>query len=138
MVEILVVIAIISIVVGAAIMNFGQARNQALLEEGQSSIINVLELARNRAASGVGSTSTKHGVRINSDRIIIFEGDNYPGIGPTTTIMLPSGLSTDKSDFDIIFDRISGKSSTGTTIVINNHNGTTSVEVTESGLIYEK
>jgi len=137
LVETLVVIAIISIVVGVAIMNFGQARSKALLEEGQASIIDVLELAKNRAASGVGNTVTNHGVRIESDKIIIFEGSDYiTGNNKATTTMPSSVLLGPSSGFDIIFGRISATSSTGTTIQITHPSGaTTSVSVEKTGLI---
>ena len=129
------VIAIIGIGLTVFLLNFGQARNQALLEDGQASIINALEIARSRAASGVGDT--KHGIRINPDSIITFEGDTYSGGGET--IELPPNLSTDKNAFDIIFDRISAKpSNVPTTIEITHSSGLIdpiNIEVNEVGII---
>lgn len=137
LVETLIVIAIISLVVGLAITNFGQARNRALLEESQASIVNILELAKNRAASGAGDTATNHGVRIESDKIIIFEGSDYgTGNNKATTTMPSAVFLGPLPGFDIIFGRISATSSTGTIIQITHPSGaTTSVSIEETGLI---
>ena len=131
LVEIIMVMAVIGIVVAIVVVNFGQTRNQTLLEEGQASIINALEIARNRAASGVGDTN--HGVRIEPDKVIVFEGDSYTGTGQETLL---SPLSTDHIDSEITFERIRAIPNGPITINITHGSGLTeSVTLNEKGVI---
>ncbi len=132
LIEVLVVIAIISIIATVVILNFGQTRNQALLEDGQASIISALELARSRAASGVGEA--RHGVRIEADRIIIFEEGNPD----EETISLSPALSIGAGSWgEIFFDRISAKTdlTDEKTIIIEHSSGQETITISEQGVI---
>jgi len=127
LIEIIVIIVILGIMLSAVVLNFRQSRNRAVLEQGQASIINALELAKNRASSGVGEEN--HGVRIEQNEIIIFEGGNEE-----SPIPLPLNISA--SDLEIIFERISARPNMGTTINITHNSGLTeSIIINESGVV---
>ena len=139
LVELIVVIAIIGIAATAAALNFGQARNQTLLEGGQASIINTLELAKSRAASGAasGTDLLKHGVRINEDIIVIFEGNDFDTAINKQEILL-SPIRADQNELDIVFERINAKLDQQISFEIAHPNNPTeeiTITINESGVI---
>jgi prepilin-type N-terminal cleavage/methylation domain-containing protein len=136
--ETMITIGIFGIVVAASFAMFTGARSQAVLDDAQASLINALERARSRAATGVGTTTGfDHGVTINVPNQVT----NFKSDGSVTTteenITLPSNISIIGSDQEIIFNRLSATSSVSTTIMLEHTiSGTTStVSVTEDGII---
>lgn len=109
--EMIIVISIFSIAAAASFATFNESRNRAVLEDAQASIINALEQTRTQSATGVGTEN--HGVRINENEIVILEGS-----ADQNEVSLPAGVSTNLSDLEIIFDRISAKTNITDDIVI--------------------
>lgn len=132
-IELMVVISILGIVIAVLGLNLNEARIRALMESTQSSMVSAFEQAQNRSVTGVGSQ--KHGVRVESDKIIIFNGDNYDENAKDLEEISLGSFFTDQ-DVTIIFDRISGRPDKEAVINIFHNNGLTeSVIVTESGVI---
>jgi len=136
LVEILIVIAIFGIVGSAASVMFNGTRNRVSLEDAQASVINALERARSRAATGVGTED--HGVCIDGNKLIAFEGNSCPS--PTTdnsTDLAPNISVTNSPAVPVIFNRLSATSSADTTFTIENTitGSTTIVIVTKDGII---
>lgn len=134
LIELIIVISILGMVAAATFVMFNGTRNRVVLEDAQASVINALEQARSRAATGVGTTS--HGVYIEGNKIITFEGNTYvPGTGDETTLPFP--VSTDQSNLTIIFNRLSATSSADATITLEHTTSgiTTTVSVTQDGII---
>jgi len=137
--ETLIVISIFGIVAAASFVMFTGARSQAVLDDAQASVINALERARSRAATGVGTTTDfDHGVRtdVSGNQITNFRSDG----SVTTTdenVTLPPAVSIVGSDQEIIFNRLSATSSASTTITLQHtiSGTTTTVSVTEDGII---
>jgi len=136
-IELIIVISIVGIVAAASFVMFDEARNKAVLQNAQASVINALEQARSRAATGVGTIGTNHGVIIDvaGRQIINFRND---GSGTTTdaTTTLPANISIIGSNQEITFNRLSATSSDFTITIENTITGdATTVSVTENGII---
>lgn len=131
LIEVLIVIAILGIVAAGASFMMNGTRNRVSLEGGQATVLNALERAKNRAATGYGTGN--QGVHIENYKVVNFEGDFYAGIGEETPL---TGSQTDQSFTDIIFKRLSATSSADITITITNGSGeTATISVATSGAI---
>jgi prepilin-type N-terminal cleavage/methylation domain-containing protein len=137
--ETLIVISIFGVVAAASFLTFTGARSQAVLDDAQASVVNALERARSRAATGVGTTTDfDHGVRIDVSGKQI---TNFRSDGSVTTTeenaTLPPNISIIGSNQEIIFDRLSAISSVSTTITLEHiiSGITTTVSVTGDGII---
>ena len=103
LVETIIVISIFSIIASVTFVMLNGTRNEVVLEDAQATVLNALESARSRAATGVGNVGNEnHGVRINENEIVVLEGtiEKPP-------ISLPAGVFTDQSGLEIIFNRLS-------------------------------
>jgi len=136
-IELIIVISIVGIVAAASFVMFDEARNKAVLQNAQASVINALEQARSRAATGVGTTT--HGVCIKNNKIISFRGNvctTTAGVGEE--ISLPPNTSA-TSSADVIFNRLSAMSSANATITLEYKIGittiATTVSITQDGII---
>ena len=135
LIETVMVVAVIGIVAYASLGSLRQARNRTLLGNAQATILHAFEGARSRAVTGVGTGD--HGVHLEPDRIVAFEGSAYTGAGFET--LLPLSIATDQVSSTIVFHRLSARSSASTTVVITSNAGSTStVSVTYDGVIIPK
>lgn len=133
LIEILTVLGILSIITITAIVIFGETRNRTVLQDAQATVLYALEEARSRATTGVGNTG--HGVHIEEKRIVTFEGSEYIK-GNGDEIILPFSVSTNQSDLDIIFSRISAQSNINTTIILSHISGLTgTITISQDGRI---
>ena len=150
--ETLIVISIFGVVAAASFVMFTGARSQAVLDDAQASVVNALERARSRAATGVrttGSTGLDHGIYINfggnneTREIYSFEGDSWAGRVSEQDVILPPDTvivkqnPTGPDEVEINFNRLSATSSTSTTILLQHiiSGITTTVGITEEGII---
>jgi prepilin-type N-terminal cleavage/methylation domain-containing protein len=133
LIEMIVTLSIIGVLVTSALIGFRSSQNQVALKEAQANIFNALEMARNKAASGIGTTD--HGVHIEGNSIFSFEGSFYnPGDGWETS--LPNSISVNPASTTVIFSRLTGQTDSDSLITIINLQGSTStIEVTEDGII---
>lgn len=130
LVEMLVVISIVSLVAIIPLVALQPSRDEFSLESGHSIVLQTLEKARNDAMAGVANL--KHGVHIEQTAMTIFSGDTYTGIG--TVIPLPPNVQTDQSGTDIIFDRVTGDTTSDFTVTVSHTSGNTrSINVTSHG-----
>jgi len=134
LVEMITVIGIFGIIATAGFTAFKEVKNRIVLNEAQANLLFALEQAQNRAATGFGTTT--HGVHIEEERIVIFEGSEYVE-GAGEEIVLPNvTVSTYPVISDIIFNRISASTNASTTITINhNISGEKKITVTQDGRI---
>jgi len=133
--ETMIVISIVGIVAAASFLMFSESRRQVVLDDAQASVVNALEEARSRAATGVGEAS--HGVYITNNKIYPCQGD--PCATGTEFLELKPLVSASKTPNPlqpIIFNRLSATSSENATITIEYAPaGSTTVSVTEDGII---
>ena len=134
LIELLTVIGIFSMVASAAFVTLNGTRSEAILEEAEAIIIQAFGEAQNKAATGVGNTN--HGVHIEGNKIISFEGDTYiPGTGEER--ILPQPISTNHPDTTIIFSRITAKPDISIAIILSHINGSTkTITITNDGVIF--
>ncbi|MDP2676662.1 MAG: type II secretion system protein [bacterium] len=131
LIEIITVVAIVSLLAAAGTVSLVSARERQTLKDGESIVLHGLERARSRATAGIGNSD--HGLHIEESRIVSFEGESYDGSG--NTILLPGSVETNQSDANIVFNRISGTASPASVITITNSSGTKTITVTENGAI---
>lgn len=130
--EIIVTVGIIAMLAVFGMASFRNAKHNSALKNGEATVLHALERARSRAQSGFGDT--KHGVLINTNEVISFEGDSYTGTG--ITYPLPTVVSTDQTGTEIVFSRISGTPSAGAVVTLTNILGETGeIEVNTNGSI---
>lgn len=132
LIETVVVMGILVLVAIASLGSMRNVRSKAALDDGQALLVRALEKARSRAATGFGTTN--HGVYIEPDRIVEFEGSAYvPGSG--TESLLPGAVSIQTST-TVIFTRLTAEASVSATLTLANTSGATStVIVTGDGAI---
>jgi prepilin-type N-terminal cleavage/methylation domain-containing protein len=133
LIEIIVVIGLIGVLFALAAFSFGTLRSTSALNNAQAIVVQTLQDAHNRSATGVG-TST-YGVHITNGAVVEFSGASYVA-GEGTQIPLPLTVTTDQASTTIIFSRITATASASTTIVLNGGSaGTKKVEVLASGAV---
>ena len=134
--ELIIVIGILGLIAGASLMGVRATKQRTVLEEAQASILNALGEARSQATTGVGTTH--HGLHIEGNKIISFEGAVYtPGIG--TEEELPDSISINTTDNTIIFSRLTGQANTGALITVLSQSGDSlTITVTEEGNIIQQ
>lgn len=137
LIEVLITIGIVFIVSAAAYTTYHGLADTVALRDSTATVLHALEESRNRASVGVGEGD--HGVFVDEDRIVIFEGPAYiPGEG--RIVLLPFSVVTDQVDgTEFVFSRLSGKSSEEATVVLTQKNGEASaISVTYEGLITQE
>ncbi len=126
--EVIIVLAIFSLMAGAAALSLNGARNRVILDEAQATLISAFEKARSRAVTGVGTSS--HGVYLEEDRIVFFEGSQYSGQGE----VIPFSVFIDASNSTVIFNRLSGNS-TDEEIILRRAGEERIIIINENGVI---
>ncbi len=113
LVEILVVIALFSIILWFGLfVGFDFYKNYSFRSE-ESVIVSVLQKARNQSLNNINQT--RHGVHFEQGQYIIFECptatpqcDAYSAGPEDNTINSSYGISIDNLPFDVIFEQLGG------------------------------
>jgi len=137
-IELIIVISIVGVVASASFAMFSENRKKAVLNDAQASVINALEQARSRAATGVGTGN--HGIYITDKKIYPCKGnpcatdtENFIELKPFVF------ASTTNLSQTIIFNRLSATSSADATITLEYKIGittiATTVSITQDGII---
>ena len=141
-IEVLVVVAIISIVAAISYTTFIQAKSSQSLEKDASRVVAAFDRARSLTLSS--SQDRQYGVHIESDRVTIFPGSTYSTndpdnqteiLGPLTSI---TQYSLSGGGSEVIFDRLTGKTSKPGTITVSLNQDTSrfyTITVLGTGLV---
>lgn len=121
LIEILISIAIISVVVILFTSGFNSFRESAQLNEAHSAILSILRDARSRTLSG--EKNTQYGVHFETNQIVLFSGSSYSsGSSLNEIYALPSLARVSSINLggstDIIFARLTGSASANGTVII--------------------
>jgi prepilin-type N-terminal cleavage/methylation domain-containing protein len=134
LVEILVVIGIFSILATISVSTYTNFKAHNSLEVTSNGLVEALRFAQLNSQAVNGDS--KWGVKILENEMIIFKGSTYDSreISADQNIALvsgvvPSGLS------EIIFEKVSGKTSTTGTIILTNNSGEKNILINEKGTI---
>ena len=134
LIEILVVVAIFVIVLGFA-LGVGSEfyRSQVLIAE-KDNLVGLLRSARNQAMNNINQSS--HGVFIDSNQYILFEGESYSARHQDFDEAFPLsyGVSIGGAN-EVVFRALDGQSSASGTITITNSRGTANIELNYEGRI---
>jgi len=121
--EIIIIIAIITIIVAITLPNFSEFKKQQALQVTKEDIISFLNEARNMTISSKNSTT--YGIRFESNRATLFPGDAYVDsiinkqINFDQAVIIPNnGINLSGGGIDVIFKRITGDTINHGTIVI--------------------
>lgn len=139
-VEILMVLAIISILAAILVVSFQNINDHSTLRVSTQEVETALLSARNKTLAS--ENDSVYGVHIDERRVIEFMGPTYSSTTPTTTAYAFMGPVTATSTLssggaDIVFSRLTGyANATGTVTLLNTKSGaTSSVVIHASGLI---
>lgn len=122
--EIIIIIAVISIITAIVIPNLSSFRNQREIVNVKEDIISLLNEARNSTISS--KNSTNYGVHIQTDRAILFPGDVFvDNVGnkqidfhPSVNVPTTGGVNLSGGGDDVVFERLTGNTENYGTIVI--------------------
>lgn len=113
--ELLVIIAVASVLVAVVVAPLSSARQRKVLDLGADRIVGLLFEAReNTLASKEGD---RYGVHFESGKAVLFKGASYSaGASGNTEVVLDSALelvniSLAGGGADVVFDRLTGKTS---------------------------
>jgi prepilin-type N-terminal cleavage/methylation domain-containing protein len=137
LVEFLTVIAIIGIVAALPLMTMLRERHRATLEEGQATVLQVLNTTRSRALAGVaGETADGHVACIRTNTVEVFSATECTGdcssCSGGTVYPLPPGITADEAR--VHFSRLRG-ASTDTTLNVSGFGETRTITVSDHGFV---
>jgi prepilin-type N-terminal cleavage/methylation domain-containing protein len=138
-VELLVVMAIISIIAGLTFFGFTNYAHYQRYDQSVGSTKATIIDARVRARSS--ETGNGQGIKVLSDSIVVFQGSSYSAIAPTnrttdiTGAVLTPSFSSGTNE--IIFSNLTGlPTATGTILIESTEfDASTTIEITAAGVI---
>ncbi len=137
--EIVIIIAIISILIGVVTLPLIKFRQRQALQNSTNAVVAVLNDARTKTLAGLDNTT--YSVQIQSDKIILFTGTTYSSGSATNesyTIEEPVYLnwSLNGAVSKVSFNRLTGATSEYGTITLILPDGTTRIiTISSSGSI---
>jgi len=135
-IEFMIVIGVLGLMATVSLVGVRSTSQRTTLENAQASILDALGKARSQAVTGAGTTH--HGVHIEGNKIISFEGASYIA-GTGTEEDLPNSISINTTEDTIIFSRLTGQTNIQASITISNQSGDTlTITVTEDGNIIQQ
>ncbi len=123
MIEMLIVVAIISILAGITLETFFTANKTQALEKDTASIKAILERARSLTLSAY--VDQPYGVHLQSDRVVLFRGSSYDASTSTNNVeMLNAAVAISAHTLagggdDVLFQRLTGKTDNSGTITVS-------------------
>ena len=134
LVEILVVIAIISVISGITFYFFGNANDRQVLEKNVSGVTSLIRNAR--LLSVASKNASVFGIHFESDKAVLFEGSSYSAGSPFERIIdlsrevyIPS-YSLNGGGSDVVFSRLVGETINYGTVTISLKDNSTSTVIT--------
>lgn len=123
LVEMLIILAILTILIIVALPSFTTMRNNQILKTTASEVFSALDKAKSQALSSVNSS--EYGVHFETNKIVIFKGTIYLSLDPNNEdILISSGASISNINLtggaiDLYFDRLSGAPNKTGTVTIS-------------------
>ena len=128
LVEILISIAVVGIFSSVILLGYNAISSSADLRTATSQILDILNLARTRTTASLGSSS--YGVHFEQSQFVMFKGTSYDVSDPDNVFyLLPDSVEIVEITLagggpDVVFDRISGKTSNNGTLKVRLKNNT--------------
>jgi len=132
--EILIVLAIISIVSAITYVAFSSLKNDQILKKEVKNLVSILEDSRSLTTSGKEASNYGVFFEILSNRIVSFKGDTYDPNSPTnkeyllspSVVILELNLSGGGSE--VVFKRLKGETNQSGSVVLGLANATSTQE----------
>lgn len=134
-IELLVVLAIISLIAGLTLSSLTTFRSRRAVKNAAAEIVSALTLARSRTLNGLNDTV--HGVYFATSSLVIFSGGIFNPNDPSNQAinLIPAGLAISLTNGQsVIFNRRSGVTNNVGTITITNGQASQVVTILGSGL----
>jgi len=138
LIEILVVIAILSVIVTISAATFVNMNKSSMLRAARDDVYGALSFARERTLAS--ENDMVYGVHLSTSSVTRFEGDTYTA-GSASNVVYSFGTAVSATSTlitqspNIIFRRLTGTPSATGTIFIRNGISTTTVQIHGSGLV---
>jgi prepilin-type N-terminal cleavage/methylation domain-containing protein len=134
LIELLIVISIFSIFVSMSTSTYYSMRAHTNLELSTGSLVEAIRFAQSSAESGKGDS--KWGVKILTNQVIIFKGDNYTArdVSFDDTLNFSGGITASGLS-EVVFDKITGVTTMVGTVVLSNGSDNKNIIVNEKGTI---
>ena len=141
LVELIVVIAIGSLLTAGATVSFGALRNSTNLEAAADLLKTTLD--KSRLVSLAGSDGDGWSVKINTNNLVWFKGQTYnPGAADNKTLGLPDGtqvasVNLENSASSVFFNTLTGTTSPGNVVIslISDPAKTKTIYINRSGTV---
>ncbi len=115
LIEILLVIAIATLLTGFVALSLGKVNASEALDKNADLVISVLNEARSMTLSSVGDT--RYGVHFDANQAVLFQGASYNSAASTNVptqinaLVTIQNISLAGGGSNVIFDRLTGKTS---------------------------
>lgn len=122
MLELVVVIAIIIVLASLIITSFSAFRNSKILDTGTENVLSILAKARGNTLSS--KNDYQYGVHLETSQVVLFRGGVYSSsdssneVAPLDSALEISSITLTGGGSDVIFDRLTGKTSMDGTVVV--------------------
>lgn len=141
LIEIVIVIAIMGILGGIVLAAFWGRQDREILAASVTEALSLLEEARSRTISS--KNFAQHGVHIEADRLVLFEGASYSPSSPSneTSVMNSKvaigSVSLAGGGTDIVFTKVEGTTLQPGTFAVSLADGTasTTIRIHGTGII---
>lgn len=139
--ELLIVIIIMTIIMGVSFYFIPQWGKKDALEKDVAGLTAFLRDARLVSVSSKNASS--FGIHLESDKVVLFEGNSYVAGGANEKIMDFSGkvylysYSLNLASPDIVFDRLTGVTSNFGTITLSlkDNSASTTITILQTGVV---
>lgn len=133
MVELLIVIGIFSLIIGISTSSYNNFKQHSNIKVATNGLVEALRYASSSAQSGKGDS--KWGVKIISNDIVIFKGNNYSTRDVSYDDKLGIGGVNVTGLDEIVFEKVTGETLTPGNIIFTNSNESISININEKGTI---
>lgn len=133
LIELMLVLGLLTILISITISSYNYFMEPENLASAKIGVVEAVRLARIRSQSGNGDSTW--GVKLTSTEVVIFKGASYtmrdPEYDQSLDLLgtIPSGVN------EIVFDKISGLTSTTGIITLTNNFGSINILINEKGTL---
>lgn len=134
MVEVLVVIAIITLLVTVSTAGFSSFRSHENLKIAQSGVLEGIRRAQSSARDGKGDSAW--GINFASNTITVFKGTSYAGRDTAfdQPLSMPAGVVLSGLT-EVVFAKLTGTTANAGTITLTNNSGNSNVAINAKGTL---
>ena len=136
-IEVIVVVAVVGLLVALVLPQFNKLRENQTLKTAAEDVLTALGKARGQTLSSLNSSA--YGVHFQSDKVVIFKGQNYSAAAPDNeniSLISPatiSDISFSGAGSDIYFERLTGAPSAYGSITITSGANTKIITISATG-----